>query len=173
MKIVEALKRLKVIEKRISRNSQDISKYSSGVNTERPLFETEAKQRAELKSLIQSNLDLLQESMKLKKNIEHTNLSIKVDIEGKEYFLSDLLMLKRKMIKPITATYESMNDNAGEGRLRTAVAFKDQGGSAPHVVRYYDEKEKNEGRRKWMDLGDQIDSRLEVINATTDLVELF
>jgi hypothetical protein len=45
------------------------------------------------------------------------------------------------------------------------------GERSPQVVLFYDEKDKIAGLDKWQDLYNNIDSRLEVINATTDLVD--
>jgi len=44
---------------------------------------------------------------------------------------------------------------------------------APTVIRLYDENDKRAGQRKWEDLtaGKTIEGRLEVVNATTQLLE--
>ena len=168
MKIVEGLKRLRVIEKRLAANRESITRYSSMVSTEKPLFETEDKQRKEVTSLIQSCNDLVSEYLKTKKQIEQTNLKITVEIGGVSHTISDLLTLKRKLSNLMIKTYYALNDTAGESRLRNASTVE---GKTPHVVRFYKEESRNEGLRLWQDLYDNIESRLEVINATTDLVE--
>ncbi len=69
----------------------------------------------------------------------------------------------------MVATYRSLNDCMAQNRLRSAPKFD---GETPKVEVLYDEREKLENIRKWQDLEDAIDSRLEVVNATTDLVEV-
>lgn len=169
MKLIEAMKRLRVIEKRIGGNSTSITLYASSVSTEKPLYETESAQRAEVMSFIQSSQDLLAEYLKLKRKIEETNLRTIVEIGGIKYAISDLLVIKRKMANLMVRTYRALNEEQGDKRKVSAGLGPD--GQRPHTVRYYDEKEKNEGLRHWQDLYDNIDSRLETVNALTDLVE--
>ena len=78
MKIIEALKKLKVIEKRMEKNKSQITQYASMISTERPIFDTEEKQRKEVSSLIQANIDLMKEYLDLKGKIEKNNITVKV-----------------------------------------------------------------------------------------------
>lgn len=168
MKIIEGLKRLKLIEKRMASNQRDITEYASKLSTEKPKFSTDEQQKQEVKSLVQANHDLFTESLKLKNDVDFTNLTTVVEIGGVKRSIADLLMIKRKMAHNMLRTFEALNDTSGEQRLRFAQHGTGDGPS-PHVERYYDEKFKLEGRRHWQDLYDNIDSRLEVINATEDL----
>ena len=165
--LVEAMKRLRVIEKRMGVNSSDISRYSSMVSTERPQFESEEIQKKKVKSLVQANTDLVGEYLNLKKCIEYTNLMTEVEIGGTKYRISDLLVIKRKLAKMMQNTYSSMNTSEADMRMRGA---RSPEGQTPTVVRLYSEEERSKGLRLWQDLYDNIDSRLEVINATTLLL---
>lgn len=166
MKIVEAMKELKLIEKKMEKNADSIQKYSSQPSNERPYFSTEDAQRKEIKSLIQSNIDLLNNYLGLKKSIEKTNLETQVEFDGKKYTISELLVLKRRLAKMMIVSFDSMNDsNARQNMIRGT------GDNTIKIERFYDEREKNEGLRKWQDFYDNIDSRLEVVNATTDLID--
>jgi len=174
MKIVEGLKKLRVLEKRINVNTQAISKYASKVSTERATFETDKAQEEAVASLIQSNLDLVAEMMALKGRIERTNLTVMARLEsnGKEYTLSQLLMLRRgKLAKLLEGTYTALNDSAGRSRLQGAHGLTDEHGKAPQVIRFYKEQDRLDGIRVWQDVYAEIDGRLEVINATQDLVD--
>ena len=169
MKIIEGMKRLRVIEKRMESQQRAITEYSSKLSTEMPRAQTKEDQAKEVASLIQSNNDLCAEYLKTKRSIEYTNLKVTVELQGKSYCISDLLVIKRKLSKMMVATYRSLNDCMAQSRLRSAPKFD---GETPKVEVLYDEREKLENIRKWQDLEDAIDSRLEVVNATTDLVDM-
>lgn len=168
MKIIEDLKRLKVVEKRMASNALDITKYASILSNERPLFESEDEQRRQVAQLIQANKDLLQESLKIKRRIEITNLFTQVEMGGVMYSISDLLAIKRSLAKRMLDTYDALNTKGTDSRIRN---LPQSGDVKVQVIRLFDEKAKNDGRRSWQDLVDNIDSRLEVINATADIIE--
>ena len=168
MKIIEAMKRLRVIEKRMESNRLAVSEYASKLSTEMPRFKTKEEQEKTVKSLIQSNEDLCVEYLKLKRAIEKTNLETYVELGGRKYSIADLLVIKRKMAGTMIHTYRALNDSAAQARLRTAPKYD---GETPKVEILYDEKSKLENLGRWQDLVDVTDSRLEVINATRDLLD--
>lgn len=170
--LIEAMKELRIIEKKMVNNAQAIQRYASMVSTEKALFESDNKQKKELKALIQSNQDLMKRYLDLKKQIEYTNLFTTVEINGIKYAISDLLVIKRKMAQYMLNTYNSLNDSEGNSRMRSYSAHIDQSGNRPHVVRFFKEEEKIAGLKVWQDLYDNITSRLEVVNATTPLMSL-
>lgn len=94
MMIIEGMKRLRVIKKRMASNIDSVNKYAAIISSERPMFGSEDEQKKEVKEIIQSNLDLLREYLKLKKRIERTNLQTVVEIGGVEYTISDLQFSK-------------------------------------------------------------------------------
>ena len=170
MMIIEGMKSLRIIEKKMQQNTADIQRYASQVSTEKPLFETEEKQRKEIKQMIQANSDHMKNYLNLKSRIEYTNLMTKVQMKDSEYTISELLVIQRKLATMMFQTYNALNDTEGKGRLGYANA--PQGSETPHVVRYYKEEDKREQQRKWQDLMNDITTRLEVINATTELLDL-
>lgn len=170
MKIVEALKTQKRIEDRINRNNKQITQYSSKLNTEKSYFENEEIQKKEVESLIQSSHDLVNRYLWLKRCIDHTNLNTFIVIDGNKYCITDLLNMKRKTIEYILSSYKALNDNLAQNRLISMRQNADA--KTIQIERLYDERFKNEKIAYWQDLYDNIDSRLEVINATTDLIEL-
>lgn len=170
MMLIEGMKTLRVIEKKINDNQKDIQRYASQVSTERPYFEKEDKQRTEVKKLIQSSQDLIKRYLDIKQRIEYTNLMTIVEMNGENFSISELLVIERKLASLMFSTYNSLNDKEGNARLRNTPS--PQGTSAPHVVLFYNEEEKRDGARKWQDLMNSITTRLEVINATTPLLNL-
>ena len=168
MKLSEAMKRLRVIEKRMVDNSQQITKYASLLSNEKPAFESEDKQKGEVAKLIQANTDLMKEYLDLKTRIEKTNLDTKVEIGGTKYSLSELLVIKRKLADSMIVTYRALNDNTAESKMRMGMAGKSE--TSVTVIKMYAEKDKNDNLLKWQDLRDNIDSRIDVVNATTELI---
>jgi hypothetical protein len=171
MMIATALKKLNIILERMDTNSTDIEKYSSQPSSERPYFETEAKQAAAVKSLMQANEDLRLRYHDLKNRVEYTNLMTIVTFEGAKLRLSEVLSLQRTLSKKMERTYTAMNDIQGQARLRQISHVTASGEKAPYVVRFYKEEEKRDKQNKWRVLMESININLEVVNATTPLLD--
>jgi hypothetical protein len=71
MKIIEAMKKLGVIEKRMISQIEKISEYSSKSFTEDYVLKSKENQRKEIDNLIKSNMDLSSEYLHLKRCIEY------------------------------------------------------------------------------------------------------
>jgi len=169
--LVEGMKGLAVLEKRMAKNIEQVRNYACILSSERPAFGSEDEQKKEIGKLLQSNEDLMKEIITLKERIERTNLDTKVQFDGVEYSISALLLIKRKVAKIMLDTYSALNDKQANGRM----SMSSRMGSAPdgkpvHIVRLYDERKKNDMLAKWQAMYDNISSRLEVINATTKLL---
>jgi len=111
------------------------------------------------------------EYLKLKKQVDLTNIQTQVTIGKVTYSISDLLQIKRSVGKLMEATYTSLNDMLAERRLMT-LRSQAIGEKGPRVERMYDETDKHEGLQSWQSLRDEIETRIEVVNATTELVEV-
>ena len=166
MKLIEAMKELKLIEKKMAKNAQLITKYSAQPNSERLYFGDAESQKKEIQSLIQSNLDLAENYVALKIRIERTNLETVIEFHGKDLSLAELLVYKRKIAKAILTTFEALDDSSAKMGLMRRSSGEDRA----VIERFYDERTKNDKLREWQDFYEAIDSRLEVVNATTDLV---
>ncbi|MHA1815033.1 MAG: hypothetical protein ACTSX1_03425 [Candidatus Heimdallarchaeaceae archaeon] len=172
MMIIEGLKTLGIIKKKMERNTEAIQKYASQVSTERPYYETEDRQTKAVKALTQSNEDLRARYLDLKDQVNYTNLMVRVSIEGQMYSLSSLLIIEREIAKMMFSTYEALNDNSGRSRLRSTTFSSASGEKQPHVIRFFKEQDRIDGKDKWHNLLEHIKTRLEVINATTELIDL-
>ncbi|HUW09080.1 MAG TPA: hypothetical protein VM537_05085 [Anaerolineae bacterium] len=170
MKIVEALKRLRIIEKKIAANNTETTAYASGLSTRKPLFESENRQETEVKSITQSSVDLIKEYLRLKRLLDVTNLAVTVEINGETRPIAEWLIVKRKVADMAISIYNALNDSAASGARREDRMYESSGKS-PQIVRYYKEEERLKHLRHWQDLREAIDGRLEVVNATTDLAE--
>ena len=174
MKLIEGMKKLKVLEKHIDRNTERILMYSSAPSNEKPTFGDEKTQKSEVKQLIQSNTDLVNEYLHLKNRVDMTNLTTTVSIGKRGFKIIDLLILRRGLAKRMEKTFHALDTTYADKRLSSMqrnVSLQ-PGEKAPHAIRFYDENEKFEGLQDWQGLQDEIEQRLEVINAVTDLINI-
>jgi len=170
-KIIEGLKRLRVLEKRCHDTATDIQEYASVVSTEIPRFETKEKQTAKVASLVQSVESMEREMRGLKLQIDRTNMSVKVTIQGKEYSLADLLYIRRKTKNLVSLAYNALNLHEAESRMSRLSMRARENEKTPTAMAMFNEDDKRKKQRAWQDLLDEIESRLEVINATTNMVD--
>jgi len=173
MTITEGLKKLKLLDKRMTKNCKEIEKYSSLMSNEKPIFDTEAKQREEVQKLIQANTDLANEYCQIKAQVDYSNLMISVTIGDDTRTIHGWLTVLRKTAAIMTQTYKSLSTKAATKTRSSWGSSLSKEATAPTTIRLYDENEKRAGERKWDDLTDGIiEGRLEVINATTELLAL-
>jgi hypothetical protein len=144
-------------------NIQLIQKHSSMLSIEKSPFENPKK---EVASMIQSNMDLVTEYLELKTRIERTNNSVVIEIEGQVRTITEWLTMYRKLRGVISGTYMALTTNEAQNKLNRMSAMKDE----IQILPLYDETEKITALRKREDIMNSVESRLEIINATTDLV---
>lgn len=167
MKLVEALKNLAIIAKRIDGNTEKINQYATHFTANEFPFQTADAQRVEVDKLIQSNIDLQTEYLKLKRCIAKTNLETMVTIDTFTYSIADLLALKAGAYKFYTQTYAALNPDRSLREMRQT-NFNAE--NPPKVIRMYDERLRNEKLEKYTTMIDAITGKLEVVNAETDLI---
>ena len=162
--LIEGMKKMKVLEKRITHYTQQVTEYSSKLSNEKPQFETEKEQREKIVSLTQAIEDLTVEYRELHNRVNYTNMFTKVTVAGKEYSIHDLILIKRKLADCNIGAFTAMTDIIAERRL------KNRSGEGITVERLYDENFKNKKLEFWRELKETIDGRLESVNATTKLM---
>ena len=169
MTIIEGLKRLRLLDKRMAKNCEEIQKYSSLLSNEKPIFDSESNQREEVRKLIQANSDLEREYCSIKSRIDYTNLMTYVQIDDENRTIHSWLTVLRKTGQLLIKTYQSLSTHQG---YKSQMQYRDKDSQIPSVIRLYDENDKRAGQRKWEDLttGKTIEGRLEVVNATTELL---
>lgn len=171
MKIIEAMKELKLLEKRIGSNREQITRYASYASIDDPIFDKDPEiQRKELSSLVQANFDLIEYYLELKERIQKTNLETKVTIGGVSRSISQLITLRTGSGRAYIDTLQALNANTAMNRLNQVKQIDMS--NPPKAILLWDEKEKNEQLKHWQyEVLDKIDSTLEIVNATTDLLD--
>jgi hypothetical protein len=168
MKIIQALKELKLLDKRINDNCDKIAKYSSAVEGY-PAFETEQEQEREVAGLVQSNVDLVKRRSELRMAIYKTNMQVVVDTPLGELTIAEAIILRDAGLQYLLKTYASLCDNAGASGLRQLQGNFDLT-NPPKIKRYYKEVEKNNRIEALEDFLGRIDGILEVVNAETEII---
>ena len=170
MKIIEALKEFPLIQKKIDKKVALIEKYSAELDngSQSFAFGTEEAQKQEVKSLIQSVDDLVIYESKLRQRLALTNASTLVTIGEQKASITEWIALREKgLYNKIKAT-TALNDQKARTEI-SRTSFDPETGIK--IVRFYDEKKKNERYDLLTTVQASIDSVLEMVNATTDLVD--
>jgi len=169
MKIIEALKEVKRLEEKIKDLNVKIFTFCSDLDIENPVY---PDQKGQVNSWLQSVHDTLKEATRLRLAIQQTNLTIKVPIElGTEkvvHSISEWIIRRRLYAKAEMESWANLTDR----QLRDGM-FKNSSGQdiMVKVRRYYDPLEKDKRIEIYRSEPGIIDRTLEIINATTDLIE--
>lgn len=173
MKIIEALKRLPVIEKRIQKNITLIDKYSCGLDlgeTKQIDFESVEEQEKEVKSLLQSVEDLVYERASLRRRLSVTNSQTIVKIGGVEKTITEWIELRNVGMESIVRSYQALRTDSIEQKIRSGgVQINTDHGLK--TIKFYNEKDRNAKIEEFENIRDSIDAELEKVNATTDMLD--
>lgn len=172
MKLIEALKRLPVIEKRIQKNLGLINDYCCAIDNGNMdlAFETPEKQQAEVISILQAVNDLVAEKASLRRRLAMTNAKTVVTIGGMEKTITEWIEYRERGMTNVLQAYLNLNTREAESKLRNGNINIDPD-KGFKTVRFYDEKQRNEMIERYENIRDNIDAQLEKVNATTDLIE--
>lgn len=169
MKIIEAMKQVKMLDTKVGDLRSKIKDHAADYQHETPVYKN---QEAQIVSWLQSCHDTVQEIERLRVAIQATNLATMVTIElgGKNVTKSIAAWIhRRRDLAKIDATVESMLTDRGlkEGTLQTSSG----GQQEVKIRRYYDPATRDKLIEMYRNEPMIIDSTLEVINAITDLIE--
>lgn len=174
MKIIEAMKQLKELARKSDDLCAKVSQHCADLDFETPLYGTSAEQAATVKGWIQSQHDILKEGLRLRTAIQRTNLATSVTItlgdKAVTKTIAEWIHRRRDLANTELKMWRSLGDrNLKEGQIPSSVP----GGQARDVKirRYYDPRERDAMVTLFASEPGTIDASLEVINATTDLIE--
>ncbi len=167
MKIIEALKGLKELERKKADLIDKIKRHSAYLSYETPIY---ADQKLQVEKWIQSAEDILKEILRLRLAVQKTNLEmmISIDIDGKtvEKSIAAWIHRRRDLASEQVSIWRALDDrNLKEGQTQQSngdvMTIK--------IIRCYDAAKRDERIELFSNEKFLIDSRLEIINATTDL----
>lgn len=171
MKIIEGLKKIKYLKHKVCDLHGKIVQYSSDQDCDTPTYKDQTKQVSEW---VQSCSDLLKELSNLQFRIQKTNINTEITIElcGKSVTktIYEWVYRVRNLIDDDARTWKSL-DSSGMNEARK---YTLPGTTAEYIVKkrlYFDPVKKD---KKIEELGLEtslIHGKLEIINATTDLLD--
>lgn len=169
MKIIEAMKKVKANREKITDLQKKIQGNCAQLSHETSPYSDPKKK---VNEWAQSCRDLSQECVSLLTSISATNHATKVsiDIGGKsvEKSIAEWIWRRREFARIDQTTYASMSDRGlREGQMESSTGQPIQ----VTILRHYDVEMRDKLVSEFQEEPHLIDSALEVVNATTDLVE--
>lgn len=169
MKIIEGLKEIKALEVKVTDLQDKLMKYCSDLDYETPAYPDQKKQVSEW---MQSIHDSLKAAMSLRIRLNKTNMMTIVPIElgGKkvEHSIAEWI-IRRRLYANLEGAAWSKLTNRG---LKEGLAQSTSGDKITVKIRYhYDPVERDKMVEMFRGEPGIIDRTLEVINATTDILE--
>lgn len=169
MKIIEGLKLIKDL-KRKADDMRALVRDNCALSTlDTPKYPDQKRQVSEW---MQAHSDILKVIMKLKTDIQKTNLHTDVTIElgGKQVTksIAEWVIRRRELAKEDLLMWSQLGDRNIKEGMGTAP------GGQPleiKIVRFYDAAERDKKKELYASEPSIIDGRLEVVNAVTDIVE--
>jgi len=169
MKLIEAMKKVKELTKK----AEDLRKKVSA-NCAISSIETQtySDQRRQIAEWIQAHSDVLKEILRLRVAIQRTNLNTRVTIElgGKsvDKTIAEWIHRRRDLSGLELAMWSALTDK----NIKEGTAAGPSGAVIQiSINRFYDPAERDAKRDLYTSEPYIIDSRLEVVNAITDLIE--
>ncbi len=169
MKIIEALKQTKDLQRKAEDLRGKVAKHSAYLSIETPTYPNQGQQ---VREWIQAHSDILKEILRLRTAIQRTNLatSVTIDLDGKSVTktIAEWVHRRRDLAKLDQDMWKMLTDrNLKEGVMRQST---DQTIEVK-LVRCYDPSEKDRMLESYTAEPTTIDGRLEIVNAVTDLIE--
>lgn len=170
MKIIEAMKKVKDLQRKADDLKEKISKYCADLDCETPTY---PDQRREVSGWIQSTEDIYKEIEHLRVSIQKTNIETDVTIEiGGKFVIKKIaqwIHRRRDLAKAQESIWRALTD---KGLKETSVVQLTPNSPQSFVKKrlYFDPSERDKKIELYRSEPSIIDSTLEIINATTELI---
>lgn len=170
MKLIQAMKQLKDLAIKAEDLRGKVGQFCADLSIETPTY---ADQRRQVAEWIQSHGDILKEILRMRVSIQRTNLAtpVTIEIDGKHVTksIAEWIHRRRDLAKLELDIWQKLGDRG----LKEQNVQTTPGGAVTEVRirRYYDPATKDAKTALYRSEPSVIDSTLEVVNATTDLIE--
>jgi len=170
MKIIEAMKRVKLNTSKINELRTRIGKASANTNHETP--EYGAEQASKIQEWLQAIHDLGQDNINLLVSIQRTNLvtMVPIEIAGKTITrtIAEWVWRRREYSDVDLLAYQQLTDRGIKEGMASIPGQTEK--LEVKIVRHFDPSKRDAKITEYRGEKFQIDSALEIINATVDLI---
>lgn len=168
MKIIEAMKQIKANKEKVTELMGRIQRNSAHLSIESPQYENQGDK---IKEWTQSCLDVSRDNVELLCRIARTNLNTQVTItlgdKNVSKTIAEWVWRRREYAALDLGVWTCQGDrNLKEGQVQTSPGVL----SEIKLVRYYDPTVRDKNLDALRSERHMIDSALEVVNATTELL---
>lgn len=170
MKLIQAMKKLKDLNQKAEDLRGKVSQFCADLTIETPVY---PDQRGKISEWIQAHGDLLKEILSLRVAIQRTNITtpVTIEIDGKQVTksIAEWIHRRRDLAKLEMEIWSKLGDRGlREQNVQTSPAGPV---TEVRIRRYFDPQEKDRRLALYRSEPSVIDATLEVVNATTDLLE--
>jgi len=152
MTVLQGLKKIKHLTRKLTKNQQRMVKWCSHLENEEPLYDWE--------KMMQSCQDLVTQIAQIRHGIHKTNITKMVELDGKEYTIDELIGLRTTVIP--------MRINLWKSLRRREKNYHDP--KEVNVITHFDHRDRDVKIDSLEDFLDRIDEALDQVNIETELV---
>lgn len=152
MTVLQALKKIKHLSRKLEKNRARMQKWCSHLESEETMYDWE--------KLMQSCQDLVTEIAKLRHSLHLTNISEMVDFDGRTYTIDELIGMRTTVIPHRIVLWKSLR--------RREKGYHDA--KEAKVVTHFDFKKRDMEVDKLEDMLDDVDAILDHVNITTKII---
>ncbi len=169
MKLIEGLKKIKTLQKKAEELVGLVRLHSAIASIETETYPNQTKQVSEW---VQAHSDIIKEVLRLRTAIQRTNLAteVMVELDGKavKKSIAEWIHRRRDLAKLEFQMWNSLTDR----NIKEGVGTGPAGDKMEiRIRRFYDPVERDKKRDLYGNEPMEIDAKLEIANATTDLIE--
>ncbi len=170
MKIIEALKKLKDLARKADDLKDKVQKHCADLDCESPIYPDQKRQVSEW---TQAHSDIVKEILTLRYAIQKTNImtNVSIELDGKHVTktIAEWIHRRKDLAKMEESLWQSLSDRG----LRDSSYQVTKESPLTQIKRrlYFDPLERDRKREIFRSEPSKIDSTLEIINATTELLE--
>jgi len=164
MKILQALKKIKHIDRKIEKQSEKIQKYCSVImepNDPAPPYDA-----GDISKMLQSISDLLLEKARIRAALHKTNVATTVEFNGANRTIDELLLWQNVVIPGTIRAFKALRRKEKRNR------YEETYSKEARVLLQYDPRNRDRGIEEMEDTLQRLDDTLDNLNIETDVIGL-
>jgi len=170
VKLIEALKKCKDLQRKIDDLKAKIKQHCAGYDVEDATYGTKEQQSQQIKDWLQSIHDSIKEILRLRVAIQNTNLCTMVKINDTKKSIAEWIHRRRDLAELECGAWSCLTDkNLQKQQIFRLKNSEETVLSKLHL--FFDPKIRDEKIEEYKSEPTTIDAKLEVVNAETTLIE--